>query len=333
MGTVVVTPDNMRMLNEMRAGAETFMGQNPSRDGRKINDKAQLWTMSRYKATMRQIKQIKSDEPVTLLNLNCFPLKINGGVYFPEEIEACPVGKPYTKYVISETRWGHKDLGCDMQNMMQMEPVPAIPLVLASEYIREYVQRDGGFGGVLCYAGDVDPATIKKGEMVRVPEVAYDERGELYIIEVERDFHRTLGMVRQRRNTTLIQRLQSANSWYENDHQRNFVNDTHRDMARLAHSEGIIPYLPRWVMIENTLMDKQPDACPSCVVVPKAGAILCTNCGHIFEVVKAFMNTRIAYGAVEMERLTADEWKVVNAIQAERQKAKGIKPAAPKAAE
>ena len=71
--------------------------------------------------------------------------------------------------VIRETRWGHKDLGCDAQNMMQMEPVPAIPLVLAAEYIREYVQQDGGFGGVLCYVGDHDPASIKKGGTIRVP--------------------------------------------------------------------------------------------------------------------------------------------------------------------
>ena len=46
--------------------------------------------------------------------------------------------------------------------MMQMEPVPAIPLVLAAEYIREYVQQDGGFGGVLCYVGDHDPAASRK---------------------------------------------------------------------------------------------------------------------------------------------------------------------------
>ena len=140
----------------------------------------------------RLLKQAEADRPVTILNLNPFPLKINGGVFFPEEIAACPPGKPYTIHVIRETRWGHKDLGCDAQNMMQMEPVPAIPLVLAAEYIREYVQQDGGFGGVLCYVGDHDPATIKKGATIRVPEVAYSDRGEFYVEVRERDFHETL---------------------------------------------------------------------------------------------------------------------------------------------
>jgi hypothetical protein len=101
------------------------------------------------------------------------------------------------------------------------------------------------------------------------------------------------------------------------------VNDTHRDLARLAVEEGLIPELPRWVMQANTLTEKQPEPCPSCAVIPKAGAILCVNCNHIFNVVQAYKNTRIAYGAVEMDRLTAEEWKIVNQIKADRDKAKG----------
>jgi len=38
---------------------------------------------------------------------------------------------------------------------------------------------------------------------------------------------------------------------------------------------------------------------------------------------RVYKNTRIAYGAVEMDRLTAEEWKIVNQIKAERDKAKG----------
>ncbi len=125
--------------------------------------------------------------------------------------------------------------------MMQMEPVPAIPLVLAAEYIREYVQQDGGFGGVLCYVGDQHPATIKKGGTIRVPEVAYNDRGEFYVEVRERDFHETLATIRKKRNASILQRLQSANAWYENDSQRMNVNDTHRDLARLALDEGLSP--------------------------------------------------------------------------------------------
>jgi hypothetical protein len=129
--------------------------------------------------------------------------------------------------------------------------------------------------------------------------------------------------VRQKRNASILQRLQSANTWYENDSQRMNVNDTHRDLARLAVEEGLIAELPRWVMQANLATNKQPDPCPSCASIPKAGAILCTNCGHIYDVIAAYKNTRIAYGSVEMDRLSAAEWKIVNQIKAERDRAKG----------
>jgi uncharacterized Zn finger protein (UPF0148 family) len=165
--------------------------------------------------------------------------------------------------------------------------------------------------------------SIKKGGTIRVPEVAYSDRGEFYVEVRERDFHATLAAVRNKRNSSILQRLQSANAWYENDSQRMNVNDTHRDLARLALEEGLIPELPRWVMQANTLLAKQPDPCPSCAAIPKPGAVLCVNCHHIFDVVRAYELSRIAYGAVEMDRLTAEEWKTVRALKAERDKARG----------
>ena len=117
MATVVITPEMQR------ANAEALLGKDPG----KFRDPGQRWTAKRYAEIQRLLKQAEADKPVTILNLNPFPLKINGGVFFPEEIAPCPPGKPYTIHVIRDTRWGHKDLGCDAQNMMQMEPVPAIP--------------------------------------------------------------------------------------------------------------------------------------------------------------------------------------------------------------
>jgi hypothetical protein len=312
MATIVITPEMQR------ANAEALLGKDPG----KFRDPGQRWTVKRYTEIQRLLKQAEADKPVTILNLNPFPLKINGGVFFPEEIPPCPPGEPYAIHVIRETRWGHKDLGCDAQNMMQMEPVPAIPLVLAAEYIREYVQQDGGFGGVLCYVGDHHPAGFKKGAMIRVPEVAYSATGEFYVEVRERNFHEMLTAIRKKRNSSILQRLQSANTWYENDSQRMNVNDTHRDLARLAVAEGLIPELPRWVMQANTLTDKQPDPCPACQFVPKAGAILCTNCKQIFNVLEAYRLGRIAYGSVEFGRLNADDWQEANRIHLDREKAK-----------
>lgn len=311
MSTIVITPEMQR------ANAEALLGADP----RKYKDPGQNWTAKRYAEINRLLKQTEAEMPVTILNLNPFPLKINGGVYFPDEVPGCMAGEPYAIHVIKKTRWGHRDLGCDSQNMMQMEPVPAIPLVLAAEYIREFVQQDGGFGGVLCYVGEQHPSKIAAGTKVRVPEIAYNN-GEFYVEVKERDFHQMLNSVRQTRNSSILRRLQSANSWYENDSQRMNVNDIHRDMARLALHEGLIKELPRWVMQSTTIEEQQTPTCPSCASQPKAGATLCVNCGHIFDVVAAYRNSRIAYGAVEMDRLTAEEWKVVKKIKAERDAAR-----------
>ena len=89
--------------------------------------------------------------------------------------------------------------------------------------------------------GRHDPASIKKGGTIRVPEVAYSDKGEFYVEVRERDFHVSLATIRTKRNTSILQRLRSANAWYENDSQRMNVNDTHRDLARLAVEEGLIP--------------------------------------------------------------------------------------------
>ena len=162
----------------------------------------------------------------------------------------------------------------------------------------------------VCYIGDKLPTSFGKNEMVEVPEISYDEgTGEFFVSSHKRNFHEIMAKVKSKRNGSILKALQAANSWYENDHQRHFVNDTHRDLARLALDEGLIPELPRWVMQANISDQKQPDPCPVCMTVPKAGAILCINCSQVFNVLEAFKLGRVKYDSVDMERLTKDEWE------------------------
>jgi hypothetical protein len=246
-------------------------------------------------------------------------LQINGGMLFTEVIPACPLDEPYVIYVFRETRWTHKDNGVGLDNVHRIDPFPVIPKVLAAEYMREYQQEKDGFGGVLCYVGDHHPSTIKKGETVMVPVVTYVD-GELVMDEEERDFNALLGIVRDKRNKSLLRDIQQANGWYENDEQRKNVGDSHRDKARMAFREKLIPQLPRWVLDESALTEKQADACPICRVVPLAGAIMCANCNYVLDIVETFRlrPTECVYGCAEMDRLTPEQWKVVDAIHAER---------------
>lgn len=299
-------------------------------NSRRGKDPGQQYTDASRRTLEKQIKDTGSGLPVTILNLNPTSLKINGGMFFPEEIAACPLNEPYVIFVISETRWGHKDKGVGLDNVAQIEPFPVIPKVIAAEYMKQYQQEKDGFGGVLCYVGDHHPSTIKKGDTVMVPVINFVD-GEIVMDEEKRDFHEMLDIVRRKRNQSIMRDLQEANSWYENDEQRKNVNDSHRDKARMAKHEGLIPELPRWCLLESMLTENQPDACPSCQVVPKAGAFMCTNCGYVIDVVETFRlrPSACVYNSAEMDRLTPEQWKVVDAIHAERTKLRSQRKVVP----
>lgn len=315
MASATITPEFQR------ANAEAILGRDPGR-GNDMASAARKYTMSLYKQKLREITQLGKGMPVTILNMNPFPLKINGGVLFPDEVAACPLGTAYVTYVIRDTAWQSKDNGCDIQGMMQMEPVPYVPLTLAAEYIREFMQMDTAFGGVMCYVGDADPATLSKA-IVDVPELSYD-KDELFVDTHKRSFSEIYAKVKGKQKSSILRVLQRANSWYENDHQRHFVNDTHRDLARLAKAEGYIEELPRWVM-QDTQDPTPVEPCPACRVEPKAGAIICVNCSHVFDIVAAYKLARIAYGSVDMDRLDAAGWAEVDKIKAERDKIRAKK--------
>lgn len=311
--TIVITEENRHQYTEALF--------NPQQK----KDPGQRWTQAR-RADMEQfIAQNNGARPVTILNLNTHSLKINGGVFFPDSIPGCPLGQPYTIFQITKTRWGHRDLGCDAEGMMQMEPFAAIPMVQAAEYIREYSQHSDGSGGVICYLGEEDPATFDKKTIITVPEIAFNAQGTMYIELKQRNFFEALELVKSRRNAKIMKRMQDANNWHEVEAHRINIDDTYRDDARLALQEGLIAELPSWCLHANTSMHKTVDPCPACQKIPLAGAILCVNCGQIFNVLEAFRNGRVAYTGVEMERLDAEGWKEANKIQAERQKAKGAK--------
>lgn len=295
--------------------------------GKKVSkDPSQRHTNAMRATLEKQIKATGSDQPVTLLNLNPTTLQINGGMFHPEVIPACPLDQPYVVYVFRETRWGHKDSGVGLDNVHRIDPFPEIPKRLAAEYMRQYQQEGDGYGGVICYIGDHHPSTIKKGHMVTVPVVTFAD-GELVMDEQERDFHEMLAMVRGKRNQSLLRDVQQSNAWYENDEQRKNVNDSHREKARMALREKLIPALPRWCLDDSSLTEKHADPCPVCRVVPLAGSIMCVNCNYILDVVETYRlrPSECAYGSAEMDRLTAEQWVIVNKIKADRDKVRGAK--------
>jgi hypothetical protein len=235
-----ITTKELLELNELRAAAAEFLGIG----NKDFVDLGKMWTANRRAEIERLLQQAEADKPATVLNLNPFPLKINGGALFPDEVPACPAGEPYAVYVIKDTRWSHRDLGSDEKGFLRMEPVPSIPLVLAAEYLREYVQRsDNSIGGVLCYVGDEHPSSFQEGRTVRVPEVACTERGEFYVEVRERDFHTTLAAMTKLRNASILRKLRWATDLYvENP----TIAWNLRPIAVWARDQHLIEELPAW---------------------------------------------------------------------------------------
>lgn len=319
MSTTVIISDESLATTLERQKALGLDSDNPNRAKTKLRDAGERWTAGKRKDMERMMRETKAEMPVTILNLNRFPLKINGGVYHPDEVPACDIGKQYSRYVFTKARWGHKDNGSDAQGMMQYEAVPATPKSLAAEYVREY-----GEFGVICFIGDADPSTFKKDTVVSVPEMRSTDLGEWYVDEFQMKWGAVLAAAEQKRNTKILKRMQDANAHYENESQRNLVNDPEREAARHAQELGLIKELPRWVLISNLEPEIPDAACPSCKVVPNKGAIICANCSYVIDVVETYRlrPSACAYQSAEMDRLTPEQWGVVNRIKDERDRAR-----------
>lgn len=292
--------------------------ETPGKYNKVIKDAGERYTHRKRVEMERLLHQTKANTPFTILNLNCYPLKINGGVYFYDEVPACQTGKPWAIHVIENTRWGHKDNGTDMQNVMQMEPVPAMPSLIAGEYSRT-------FTSVICYEGKKDPSTLKNDDMVIVPEGINSSTGEFFIDRVQRKWGEVKNAAEKTRNATILQAVQEANSNYESE-QHNLVGDKQRNMARHAVELGLMKELPRWVLISNLEPELPAPACPFCQAVPLKGAILCVNCGQTLDVLACFKLGKVKWNSDDMVRLTPEEYAEASEIHAARQKARGVKP-------
>ena len=156
MATFVITPEMQR------ANAEAALRQDPG----KFRDPGQRWTAKRFGEIQPTAETDGSGQAGHHSQPESLPAKDQWRRVLSRcEVPACLPGRPLlSPHYQQATRWGHKDLGCDAQNMMQMEPVPAIPfVVLAAEYIREFVQQEGGFGGgSLLYRGP-ESSILQKG--------------------------------------------------------------------------------------------------------------------------------------------------------------------------
>lgn len=234
-------------------------------------------------------------QPWSVINCNPYPLNINGVVHRSlvgedgNQVPPCPVGSPFVQKVIYNVEYSNLDQGAGLDDVDNITPEPCEPGLLAQEYFAKY----GQYGGVIIYAGDEPPDTP--------------------------GLRKVLGDARQVRNKNLIRKVREAESmWAEGDGARKKeVTEVHRGAAAMLLYEKILKKEPVW-LIADINSDLLPDPCPGCGAIPEPGAAICKNMDYVFRPVDAYMNSIIKYEDTSLDRLTVEEWHVVNAEKARR---------------
>src|SRR5205807_4573204 len=213
------------------------------------------------------------------------------------QIPECPVGQPFERKVIAELQWSIRDDGTGMDNVDNYTPVPCTPTELADDYAHEFLDRLG-VGGVIVCEGDEDPGT---------PEMK-----------------KKLEEARRARNRWLLRKVPEAESdWADTSGRgRKNITDLHRKAAEVLLHDKILKHQPAWLLATNAEGGESPDPCPGCGEVSDRKGSVCKGCRYVYKPIEAYKATLIEYGHIAMDRLTGEEWKTVNDIKADRDKAK-----------
>ena len=306
-----------------RSVIEELHGPNPfAARGRRSKDKGVAWTASQRRDKEEWLRETNRVQPVVIVNLNPFMLRVNGGMLFKGAIPACAIGEEYAFDVMRDVRWMVADKGVGFDNVEQFDPVPYVPAQLAPEYIREYTQ-ERQVGGVIIFMGDEVPKD--RNVMVKVPVQNADGEGGKYLSYETHNLAKLWNVVLGKQNAHIMKSVEKANREYEDPSKRSNINfEEVGQYARLAEARGILRTedRPRWVL-GRAEAEKGPTvgACPLCAAEPKKGASICTGCGqHVFDPVKAYEFGAIEYGHFAILNASDEQLAEIEKIRVKREK-------------
>jgi hypothetical protein len=242
-------------------------------------------------------------ERASIINLMPFPLNVSGVLHARlagqdgNQVPACKLGEPYEHFVIKDLHWAIRDEGAGMDNVDNYTPVAIVPMELADDYSREFLDRMG-VGGVIVYEGDEKPES--KGLKKELEEA------------------------RRTRNQWLLRKVHEAEAdWADTSGRgRKNITDLHRKAAEVLLHDKVLKHQPAWLLALNGDGGELPDPCVGCGEVADPKASICKGCGYVFKPVTAFKAALIEYDHTAMQRLTKEEWEEVNAIQKQREMAR-----------
>lgn len=217
--------------------------------------------------------------PATVINMLPLPLVVNspmhtiGGV----RIAACTgADKDFTAHVWHECAIEVRYIGEGIN-----QPWDFLPIQLAEAFESEYYSM----GGVVAIVGLPTEKNLSKPENEKKIFEALDR---MYV--------------------WMMGKIIEANAlWNSPNHGLSAaIVEVHRVCAIRMFEIGKIPELPAWIQAvrEQSAIEAK---CPSCAIIPAAGAFRCISCNEILDPVAAFRNGSIQEDHASLERLTREE--------------------------
>ena len=230
-----------------------------------------------YSMKMRHSKTGIS--PATVINMLPLPLVVNspmhviGGVRVP----ACKGAHlDFTAHTWVEPAIEVRYIGEGIN-----QPWDFLPIQLAEAFESEYY----AMGGVVAVNG------LPTEENLALPENAQKISDAL-----------------ERMYVWMMSKIVEANGlWNSPNHGLSAaIVDVHRVCATRMFEIGKIPELPPWIQAVREASQIEAK-CPTCGVIPEAGAVKCVTCHEILDPVAAFRNNTIDEEHAALERLTREE--------------------------
>ena len=241
--------------------------------------------------------------PCVVVNMNPFPLRVNGTLFDDLVVPACPPQYDFITYEIPAYKFCTGDEG-DLK--FSLTPVP--PMALAYEFEREFGGEECQ-GGVFYYPGKLSihlpdqPGKFNPAIASTVVTRLASSAGDLEDVTIGDLYQRALGKMR----AYCLKLVNEANNEFNKPNgQRNIVTQAHRRAAVVAVNHGWIADAPSWV--NRTKEEaRYGEKCPGCRAQLEVDQVRCSKCLHVIDVEKAFELGMIHSDDPAMRRLGAEK--------------------------
>lgn len=279
--------------NARQFGKDFGVQYGPAGGGPRRNIGKEMLQLEKETRELHILMRSMQPPPAFVVNMQNFPLHVNGVLHDGLVAPPCPDHEKYVVYLIQTYMVAVKD-GGDGKFTPYAEP----PMKLALDFEREFGGEDGQ-GGVCYLPGTQDILKTPGAKVTRI----VDALGNTEDTTVEQ----VLNRAEARMIAFAQQRYQEAETeWVKPNGQRNIIQEPHRRAALILLSRGLIAQKPVWMTMTRAEANIGAN-CPSCMAQTQKGQIMCNKCPYVLDVDKAWSEGIINKDNPALRRLGAEK--------------------------